>query len=92
MTNLKRLSKAATPGVWGQFSPTNGPWMSEAIANYQGGGEFAWDTSHDMSAVIDGKPKRLSEWRHAADAAFAEALVNAYRNGDLIEKTTGEDT
>jgi hypothetical protein len=90
MSDLEKLNEAATGGVWGQFSWDNGPWREEAkdfLASNRAQYFAHHDTSHHMSALVDGKPKRLAEWKHAADAAFAEALVNAYRAGELVEAT-----
>ncbi|AVX04188.1 hypothetical protein MXMO3_01662 [Maritalea myrionectae] len=76
---LDDLDKAATPGVWGQFNPFNGPWQDLAMQNRK-----HLDSSHNMSAMVGGEPYRLAEFRHANDAAFAETLVNAYRTGELV--------
>ena len=74
---LSETGKFATPGKWGQYNPR---YMNEA--------KYAepkdWDTSHNMSAVHGDERKRIAEWKHADDAAFAEMLVNAYRSGQLI--------
>lgn len=86
--DLDQLDKAATKGVWGQFSLLDGPFQKEA-AEFKKSGNY-WlnhDTSHHMSTVLeDGNPKRIAEFTHADDAAFAEALVNAYRAGELVSK------
>jgi len=67
----------ATSGKWGQYNPR---FMDEATdAPMQD-----WDTSHGLSAVHNGQRKRIAEWKHADDAAFAEMLVNAYRSGQII--------
>lgn len=84
MTNTERvaeLNRFATPGKWCQFHPTYTP---EA----KGKPWSELDTSHQSSAVrIDDvgelRHKRISEWKHANDAAFAEALVNLYREGKI---------
>ena len=85
--DLKELDKAATQGIWGQFSLLDGPFKKEAAVLKQNGTYWSkHDTTHHMSTVLDdGTPKRLAEFRHADDAAFAEALVNAYRAGKLVE-------
>lgn len=79
ISHLSELDKWATPGVWGQFNPFNGPWQELAQQNRK-----HLDSSHNMSALIGGKPKRIAEFTHANDAAFAETLVNAYRDGELV--------
>jgi len=84
--DLAALDAAATSGVWGQFNATIGPFKAEALAHYRAHG---WgntqDTSHHMSTLdSEGKPYRVGEFRHANDAAFAEALVNEYRAGRLV--------
>jgi len=86
MSNLKELDEAATSGVWGQFNPTVGPWKDQAAQTYKEKGWVGMDSSHDMSALFLGKPYRLASFKHASDAAFAEALVNAYRRGEIVEK------
>ena len=80
---LAALDNAATSGRWGQFSPTVGPWQKEAMEHFRNKRWNNIDTSHHMSTITKHGPKRLSEWTHADDAAFAEALVNAYRAGTL---------
>lgn len=82
---LSEMSKNATPGKWGQFSQSTGPFMKEATS-------MPWkeyiqhhDTSHHMSTLNPaGEPYRLGQFKHANDAAFAETLVNAYRSGRLL--------
>lgn len=86
MSKLEELDKAATGGVWGQFNPTAGPWQAEAMEAYKTKGWKGMDSSHDMSALFLDKPYRLAHFKHADDAAFVEALVNAYRRGELVEK------
>jgi hypothetical protein len=74
--HLAELDSGATAGKWCQFHPNYTP---EAV-----GTKMDWDISHQMSAVKDGGRKKLATWTHASDAHFAEVLVNAYRNGQLI--------
>ena len=74
---LAELTRWASSGKWGQFNPR---FMDEAKYAAQ----RDWDTSHHLSAVFMGERKRICEWKHADDAAFAEVLVNAYRSGQLI--------
>ena len=81
---LKQLDEAATSGMWGQFGLCRGPFQEQARAAFGREEIHKIDSSHHMSAVNDGEPKRISEWQHADDAAFAEALVNAYRAGELV--------
>ena len=77
---IETLNEAATPGRWVQFHPSFCPEARGTPFNQ-------WDTSHDTSAVLpDGTRYKVSTHKHADDAAFAEALVNAYRNGNLIWK------
>lgn len=81
------LNEAASEGVWGQFSPLYGPWKERAKAVMRGPArDFSMlDSSHNISAMTDGmsKPYRIATFRHADDAALAEALVNAYRAGKI---------
>ncbi|PCJ96705.1 MAG: hypothetical protein COA52_00425 [Hyphomicrobiales bacterium] len=77
MTELQKLNLRATQGKWGQYSPK---YMEEA----KGSDKFLWDTSHDTSCVKDGLRSRIATFKHASDAAFAETLVNLYRNGTLV--------
>ena len=76
--NLAALSKGATKGRWCQFHPD----YCDKANRYN---LSSWDTSHDVSAVIGDTPYRVATFKHADDAAFAEALVNAYREGRLVE-------
>jgi hypothetical protein len=85
MSDLEILDAAATPGKWGQFNATVGPWQTEAMEYYRNRKLESLDTSHRMSAMTPNGPKRLSEWTHAADAEFAESLVNEWREGRLKE-------
>lgn len=86
MSNLKKLSDAATQGEWGQFGLSAGKWQKEAgeVRKRKEYGKL--DTSHDVSAVVGGVPSRVGTFQHAATAEFVENLVNAYRAGDLVEK------
>ena len=79
---LEDLNINATPGRRVQFHPSFCPEAD--------GTKFAeWDTSHDVSAITpDGARYRVATYRHANDAAFVDALVNAYRNGNLVWKDT----
>lgn len=88
-TKLEELNAVATKGIWGQYALSCGPFQEDAKAQYLLVGSLInLDTTHHMSTVQNGKRKRLSEWKHADDAAFAEALVNAYRAGELVEIKT----
>lgn len=80
---LREMDKACTPGHWGQFATGSGPWQKEAMDAYRAKNLAALDTSHSVSTLYDGKPYRIGTFTHAADAAFAESLVNAYRAGNL---------
>lgn len=83
---LKALDKAATAGIWGQFSATHGPWQEQAITLWKKDRTAAircHDTSHDVSTIQHGSPKKIAHFTHADDAAFAESLVNAYRAGRI---------
>ena len=84
--DLENLNNAATPGIWGQFNMFDGPFQELAKSNMaeNRSNMYTHDTSHNMSAVDDGQRYRVGEFKHSADAAFAEALVNAYRSGRLI--------
>jgi hypothetical protein len=78
---LKQLSEAATPGLWGQYHGSNGPWQDQAKETNR----YEWDSSHDMSAMTPHAGRyRIGQFRRADTAAFVEALVNAYRAGELI--------
>jgi ribonuclease HI len=80
MTDLKQLSEAATGGVWGQYHGSNGPWQDQANK-----GKYTdWDSSHCMSAMNERGRYPIGQFKHADTAAFVEALVNAYRAGELI--------
>ena len=74
---LARLDAFASRGKWGQFHPK---YMEEA----KGESFHNWDSSHNLSAVHEGKRMRLADWKHASDAEFAETLVNSYRSGQLV--------
>lgn len=87
MVNLKELSVHATSGIWGQYSPITGPFQDEAQEQRRKG-KAQYDSSHDMSTLReDGSRYRLATFTHANDAAFAEALVNAFRAGELVFKS-----
>lgn len=89
LAQLNDLDRAATKGWWGQFSPLNGPWMDEASLLWESNRTRAvecMDTSHDVSSLPYGTPKRVATFTHADDAAFAEALVNLWREGKLEYK------
>jgi hypothetical protein len=86
---LDALSEKATPGQWGQFSPTAGPFQELAQAARKAGNLEIWDSSHDVSALLPApvsKPYRIARFKHADVAAFVETLVNAYRSGNLVTK------
>ena len=83
---LKALSDAATQGEWGQFSRFNGPWQDVAANMATNQYVRVFDSSHDVSAMEGQVPYRVAHFRHADTAAFVEALVNAYRSGDLIHR------
>lgn len=88
---LVDLNENATQGIWGQFSASYGPWREQAVSLWDTDRKKAirhHDTSHHMSTIQeDGTPYRLAEFQHADDAAFAEALVNAFRSGKLVPAT-----
>lgn len=74
---LEILNLRASPGKWCQYHPNYTP---EA----EGAQITDCDTSHDLSAVHNQQRFKLGQFRFSDDAAFAEALVNAYRAGNLI--------
>lgn len=74
---LAQASRWASPGKWCQFNPRFAPEAETAPM-------ATWDTSHQLSAVYSADRKRIAEWKHSDDAAYAEALVNAHRSGQLI--------
>lgn len=74
---LETLNLRASPGKWCQFHPL---YADEA----KGTPVHECDTSHDLSAVHNSQRYRLGQFKFSDDAAFAEALVNAYRSGNLI--------
>ena len=78
---LRELDQWATSGVWGQYSPSHGPWKDHANENSD---RSKYDTSHHISAMVKEAPYKIAEFHHANDAAFAEALVNAYRAEQLV--------
>ena len=85
---LTELDQRATPGRWGQWNPR---YMPEA----EGTPAHEMDSSHECSALLPtGARYRLCRWTHARDAAFAEALVNAWREGRLavVRGSTEEKT
>ena len=62
-----------TRGRWCQFNPKYCPEAKKAPMS-------EWDSSHDVSAIRpDGTRYRIATFRHAADAAFVEKLVNEYQ-------------
>lgn len=85
---LVELDGNASHGRWVQYH-------SSYCAEAKGDRDILnFDTSHDMSAVypITKTPegelaiirrKKLGTWQHAADAHFAQTLVNLYRDGKL---------
>ncbi|QJA43019.1 hypothetical protein [Phaeobacter phage MD18] len=91
--HLVEIEASTTPGLWGQFSPNHGPWKDAALQALRDKKFSQLDTSHHVSAMKpDGTPYRVAEFHHAADAAFAEALVNAYRAGHLVPLQITEQT
>lgn len=80
---LKLHDDGATSGKWGQFNPR---FMDEAKdAQMQD-----WDTSHGLSAVYEGKRKRIAEWKHAADHGgddppAAHAASNSIANSECCK-------
>jgi hypothetical protein len=87
-SQLMAMDAAATAGTWGQFAMRRGPFQEQAAVQYAAHGFEGsfFDTTHDMSAIVDAKPKRLARWTHADDAAFAETLVKLWREGNLTLK------
>ena len=84
---LISLDELATPGLWVQYSASYGPWEEQAGRDFDNGNISCLDTSHHVSTVNQhGRPYRLAEFTHADDAALSEALVNAYRSGDLVTR------
>lgn len=77
---LKELDDMATKGEWGRYHFRYGPWQEEADND----NVLLYDNTHQMSAMPNGERVRIAEWSNAVDAGFAETLVNAYRNGDMI--------
>jgi hypothetical protein len=81
VSDLKQLSDAATPGAW-RYVP--GPNFDEAdVVGIAHGypaelGNFYCATGADEFEPLPGK----------ANAAFVAALVNAYREGRLVEVAT----
>lgn len=65
---ITKAMEGVTPGRWCQFHPSYAP---EAV-----GAPFSdWDSSHDMSAVEDGRrTKRIATFKHADDAAYADLV------------------
>ncbi|QGH74969.1 hypothetical protein MAL1_00223 [Bacteriophage DSS3_MAL1] len=91
--HLAEIEEGSTQGLWGQFSPNHGPWKTEATQAFRDKKFSQIDTSHHVSTVRDdGTPYRVAEFHHAADAAFVEALVNAYRAGHLVPLEITEQT
>lgn len=85
---LKDLSDAATGGVWGQYHGSNGPWQDQANK-----GKYTdWDSSHCMSAMNERGRYPIGQFKHADTAAFVEALVNAYRAGELVPASELNET
>ena len=85
MSDIKALSDAATQGVWGQFNVSYGPWKVDAGKMSNAEYVRAMDSSHSISTFNGKNTKKIAQFTHADDAAFAESLVNAYRNGTLVD-------
>jgi hypothetical protein len=67
-----------TRGRWCQF---HGLYCEEAKSVHH----TQWDSSHDVSAIReDGSRYHIATFRHAADAAFVEQLINDYQAGRLV--------
>jgi hypothetical protein len=67
-----------TRGRWCQF---HGLYCEEAKSVHH----TQWDSSHDVSAILkDGSRYHIATFRHAADAAFVEQLINDYQAGLLV--------
>jgi hypothetical protein len=89
---IEKAMGGATPGRWGQFHPTYAP---EAV-----GTPFStWDSSHDLSAIKDGKKiGRIATFKHSADAAYVDAcnpaaiseLLSAARKAEALEREVAE--
>ena len=81
MKDLKALSRAATPGPWMPvikrltMNGQEGPLMSYLIG--------------DISSSEGMKVSLGSE--RVADHEFVAALVNAYRDGTLVERSSGDE-
>lgn len=64
---IEKAMEGVTPGRWGQYHPSYAP---EA----EGAPFSTWDSSHDVSAMEDGKHiKRIATFKHATDAAYLDA-------------------
>lgn len=64
---IAKAMEGVTPGRWGQYHPSYAP---EA----EGAPFSTWDSSHDVSAMEDGKLiKRIATFKHATDAAYLDA-------------------
>jgi hypothetical protein len=65
---ITKAMEGVSAGKWCQFHPSYAPEAE--------GTPFSdWDSSHDMSAVKDGKrTKRLATFKHADDAAYVDLV------------------
>lgn len=83
MSDLRKLSEAATPGEWLRFHPDYEPSASNVAG-------ARWDSSHQTSSLHGHQRKRVAQWTHADDGAFVVALVNEFRDGSLIPRSEYE--
>jgi hypothetical protein len=74
MSDLKALSNRAYPGPWSIHGDTNEGWI---------GGPETEDGGDVIADMPLGAEDSIRNWPH--NAAFICALVNAYREGRLIE-------
>ncbi|EYR81792.1 hypothetical protein [Shinella sp. DD12] len=81
---IEKALEGVTPGRWGQFHPSYAP---EAV-----GTPFStWDTSHDLSAIKDGKKfGRIATFKHSADAAYLAACNPVAMSAILAEARKAE--
>lgn len=76
---IEKAMEGVTPGRWGQFHPNYAP---EA----EGTPFSTWDTSHDLSAIKDGKKVgRIATFKHSADAAYVDACNPVAMSAILAE-------
>lgn len=73
-------------GLWGQYSPSYGPFIEKAKADWKESRKWVFDSSHDVSEVLpDGTRRKVGTFHHASDAEEAEMAVNGVRSGRLVE-------